>query len=147
MMRWWNNEAFMKKYAESAAKEPEVTNELGTKKNDLESSNKYLDQKVYDNVTRPWTFKVRAEVTVGEVVCVTGNCDTLGDWKHDQVYILTKEKSEGEGEGEGEGYVFLSYFQKMSGLSTNLFYFYLFMSITYYTTNHYYDRFIIHPNT
>lgn len=105
-MRWWNNEAFMKKKAESAPKEPEEENNL-KKCTYTDTAQQYLDEKVYDNVRRPWTFKVRAEVTSGEVVCVTGNCDTLGNWKHDEVFILSKESLEDGNESIWSGNVYI----------------------------------------
>lgn len=92
MMRWWNNEAFLQKKAESAPKEPGTGNKIGDSKTRIFESNQYIDETVYDDITRDWVFRVRAEVNSGEVVCVTGNCDTLGNWKHDHVYLLTRER-------------------------------------------------------
>lgn len=88
MMRWWNNEAFIKKKSEPEESAKQIN------KTPPEMVVPYLDEKVYDRVVRPWVFRVRAEVANGEVVCVTGNCDSLGNWKHNQVFVLTKEKDE-----------------------------------------------------
>ncbi|XP_014281827.1 glycerophosphocholine phosphodiesterase GPCPD1 isoform X1 [Halyomorpha halys] len=93
MMRWWNNEAYMKKKAEA---EPQ---EEGTDNDQASDKIPYLDEGIFDKIVRPWVFRVRAEVTRGEVVCITGNCDTLGNWKHNKVLVLTQEKDETEEEG------------------------------------------------
>uniref|UniRef100_A0A023FBW1 Glycerophosphocholine phosphodiesterase GPCPD1 n=2 Tax=Triatoma infestans TaxID=30076 RepID=A0A023FBW1_TRIIF len=77
MMRWWNNEAYMKKKVEI----PEV-----------EEAEKISED---DKITRKWTFRVRADLFPGETLCVTGNCESLGEWKHDRMLVLTKEKDDG----------------------------------------------------
>lgn len=77
MMRWWNNEAYMKKKVEATAVEEEE--EIAED----------------DRMTRKWTFSVRADLFPGETLCVTGNCESLGEWKHDRVFVLSKEKDDG----------------------------------------------------
>lgn len=89
MMRWWNNEAYMKKKAEAEPQE-----EIADDNDEPSEKVTYLDEGIYDKVVRSWVFRVRAEVAHGEVVCVTGNCDSLGNWKHDKVLVLTKEKDD-----------------------------------------------------
>ncbi|CAH1391360.1 unnamed protein product [Nezara viridula] len=95
MMRWWNNEAYMKKKAEAEPQE-----EIGGDDDQQSEKVTYFDEGIYDKVVRTWVFRVRAEVARGEVVCVTGNCDILGNWKHNKVLVLTQEKDD-ESDEEG----------------------------------------------
>ena len=37
---------------------------------------------------RRWTFNVTCQTYPGEVVCLTGSCPDLGNWKPDQVRPL-----------------------------------------------------------
>ncbi|KAK9510485.1 hypothetical protein O3M35_005264 [Rhynocoris fuscipes] len=80
MMRWWNNEAYMKKKVETPVIEEEEIIAITSED---------------DNMTRKWFFRVRADLFPGESLCVTGDCESLGFWKHDKVFILTKEKEDG----------------------------------------------------
>ena len=75
MLRWWNNDS----YSTEKPCPPEEFEE-----------EEELDQ----SEMRKWRFRVRASTIPGETVCVTGNCDSLGNWKHDKALILTKEKDE-----------------------------------------------------
>ncbi|KAF6215207.1 hypothetical protein GE061_009959 [Apolygus lucorum] len=85
MMRWWTNEAYLKKKSESAEA-----------KFDLEDTSEDNGVEVEEGLT-PWKFRVRADINPGEIVAVTGNCDTLGNWKHDKVFFLTKERDDDNG--------------------------------------------------
>uniref|UniRef100_A0A0A9Y8A0 Glycerophosphocholine phosphodiesterase GPCPD1 n=1 Tax=Lygus hesperus TaxID=30085 RepID=A0A0A9Y8A0_LYGHE len=85
MMRWWTNEAYLKKKSESAEaklESEEISEDTGVT--------------ILEGLT-PWKFRVRADINAGEIVAVTGNCDTLGNWKHDKVFFLTKERDDDNG--------------------------------------------------
>ena len=47
---------------------------------------------------RSWTFSVRCETPLlpGEVVCVTGSCSELGEWKPGGVVKMNEEEVEEE---------------------------------------------------
>ena len=47
---------------------------------------------------REWTFSVEVSTLPGEVVCLTGSCPELGEWKASKVVPL-KVESENEGNG------------------------------------------------
>ncbi|KAL1123856.1 hypothetical protein AAG570_001626 [Ranatra chinensis] len=48
--------------------------------------------------TRTWKFQVRGETFKGETVCVTGDCDTLGNWSHDKVFPLARDNEDEDGD-------------------------------------------------
>ena len=41
---------------------------------------------------RSWTFNVNCQTYPGEIVCVTGSCPELGNWKMDQVLPMTSKE-------------------------------------------------------
>ncbi|XP_014259991.1 glycerophosphocholine phosphodiesterase GPCPD1-like isoform X2 [Cimex lectularius] len=84
MMRWWNNEAYLKKKASS------IDDSVRDKQD--EDFEPFDIEKIPPK--RKWVFKVRADLNPGETMCVTGNCDVLGNWKHDEVFVLSKEKDD-----------------------------------------------------
>lgn len=43
------------------------------------------------SVTYEVLFRVRADTNLGEVVCVTGDCDELGTWDPDKAVKLRRE--------------------------------------------------------
>ena len=40
---------------------------------------------------RLWNFKINCKTFPGEVVCITGSCPELGNWKVDQVLPMTAQ--------------------------------------------------------
>ncbi|KAI5737646.1 hypothetical protein M8J76_015349 [Diaphorina citri] len=44
-----------------------------------------------NNSTKAWKFRVEAKTLPGEVVCVTGSSNELGQWSNDHALILTHE--------------------------------------------------------
>lgn len=45
------------------------------------------------SVTFEVMFRVEAEVESGEVVCVVGDCDRLGNWDPHHAVVLSRESS------------------------------------------------------
>lgn len=84
-MRWWTNEAYLRKKSESA--EPKIDPV------EVVEEEAAADE---EGGTRWWKFRVRADVHPGESIAVAGNCEPLGNWKHDKVFFLTRESSKNE---------------------------------------------------
>ena len=40
---------------------------------------------------RLWNFKINCKTFPGEVVCISGSCPELGNWKVDQVLPMTAQ--------------------------------------------------------
>jgi hypothetical protein len=47
---------------------------------------------------REWTFTVRGWTRPGEVVCLTGNCAALGNWKSSGVVKMTMVENDSDAE-------------------------------------------------
>lgn len=92
MMRWWNSDVYNKEKKTPHDQSVQENNTASGHSNDtseaLDTSNK--DKSVPELKSKKWMFTVRADTHQGEVICVTGNCASLGNWKHDKVLILSK---------------------------------------------------------
>ena len=42
--------------------------------------------------TKPWKFKVKYESQHAEKVCITGDCDTLGNWSAKNIIPLAYDE-------------------------------------------------------
>ncbi len=52
-----------------------------------------------DKIMRPWTFNVECSTLPGEIVCVTGSCSELGNWKIKKVLRMEIDHSDGINSG------------------------------------------------
>lgn len=85
MLRWWDNEDTLK--CEKDDEEDAVIR--------LKEQLSRAESIVSEGVTKEWTFKVRADTAPGEVLCVTGDCFSLGYWNYDRVLVLKKDEDSG----------------------------------------------------
>lgn len=81
MLRWWDNEDLL--HIETKDEGDSLLLRLGDHSKDSKS---------LEGATREWRFRVVADTSPGESICVTGNCNSLGNWKYEYILPLRKEE-------------------------------------------------------